>query len=51
MGSIDSPGMQDAEKRSAGGKAKQGDTDHHKGKMIELADRKDPGEQDFKGEG
>ena len=51
MGTTDLPGMHNAQKRPAGGKAKQGNADYHKGKVIELADRKDPGEQDFKGEG
>ena len=51
MGAPDLHGIQNAQKSPAGGKAEQGDADYHKGKMIELTDRKDPREQNFKGEG
>jgi len=51
MRASDPAGIDNAQKRPTGGKAKQGDADYHKGKVIELTDRKDPGEQDFKSEG
>ena len=41
--------LEEAEKRTAGGKSEKGDTDHHKRKMIPLADGEYTGKQNFKG--
>ena len=48
MEAADLTGIHNAQKRPAGSKSQECNADYHKGKVIELADGKDAGEQDFK---